>query len=222
MRKFANLILCFTIVFSISVVTTGCDDETPGCVDCPPPGGWPPPNDTALAPQELLDLVYFKDSSWWVYQMQDTTKDIFDTVRVVGVDRNIYYNPQKFPFAEEQIGVFFLHSFEGLFNEGTEPDKRYQNYSILAQDFDFFSVYAASQRIDLTWSYFLTYPYLMGKNGSNFEVVDTNAILLNGNYHRSIHTKGWAELWISPHIGITKFIPPQGKTWQLVKYSIKQ
>ena len=23
-------------------------------------------------------------------------------------------------------------------------------------------------------------------------------------------------------VGITKFIPPQGKTWQLVKYSIKQ
>lgn len=222
MRLIINFILCMTIVFSISVVITGCDNEAPGCVDCPPPGGWPSPNDTTLVPQELLNLVFFKDSSWWIYQMQDTTEDIFDTVRVVGVDRNIYYNPQKFSFAEEQIGVYFLHSFEGLFDEGTEPDKRYQNYSILAQDFDFFSVSASSPKSqDLSWSYFLTDPYIIGDNG-NYIVIDTNSISLNGEMYRSIHAKGWVELWISPHIGITKFIPFQGKPWELINYSTKQ
>ena len=222
MRQFFNFIFCFTIIFSFSVGIIGCDDEATGCVDCPPPGGWPPPNDTALVPQELLNLVYFKDSSWWIYQMQDTTKDVFDTVRVYGSERIIYYIPQKFPFAEEQIGVFFRHSYEGLFTEGTEPNKRNQWHSILAQDSGLFSVNSTApsgQRF--FYGYFLTYPYYLGDNG-NYTVLDTNSIHLNGEIHESIHSKGRAELWISPHIGITKFIPFQGKPWELIKYSIKQ
>jgi hypothetical protein len=222
MRFVISLLFYFTLLLAVSTGIVGCHDEAPGCIDCPPIGGWPLPSDTALIPQELLDLVYFKNGSWWIYQMQDTLENIFDTVLVEDTERKIYYTPQKFPFAEEQIGVFLLHSYEVFFTERTEPAKRTQSHSILAQSLDFFSIDASSKGRELDWSYYLTFPFLIGKNGNNFELLDTNSVVIEGKNHRSIHTKGWAELWLSPHIGITKFIPFQGKAWQLINYPIKQ
>ena len=36
------------------------------------------------APKEFLDYWYFPEGSWWIYQLQDSTKEVFDTIRLAG------------------------------------------------------------------------------------------------------------------------------------------
>lgn len=67
------------------------------------------------APKEFLEYWYFPEGSWWVYQLQDSTKIVFDTIVLRFSDR--YFETEKqectdlsYPPCISRYETLFTHS----------------------------------------------------------------------------------------------------------------
>lgn len=82
MRTTLNIIIFLFIGLSLQNCGNDCD------ADC---------TEIKEAPKEFLDYWYFPKGSWWVYQLQDSTQKVFDTVTLAGMEEN---------YSDVEIGCF--------------------------------------------------------------------------------------------------------------------
>ncbi len=205
----------FLIIVSLFCLSSNCkEDKFKKC------------KDVLNAPQEYLDYWFFKEGTWWVYQLKDTT-GIYDTVRVVYYDA--YY--EEYDDGNIPCKMFYNITYENTFYEGKlywysssliNPNKWLINESSASTMF----IFSLGEQV-------FFYPFSVGEIflfDTNRTIADTNFLVTPvDTFYNTVHIIREIpidtpifinEYYITKNIGITKYIFTNNKTWELINFNI--
>lgn len=184
------------------------------------------------APNDYLDYWFFKEGSFWVYQLIDSAKTI-DTVKVIRVwietstprmvdlaEENTY---DHFVACKEHNNLSIQHSNQQYFTPGGASNESYLT-TIYAKDEN--SYYLGNNFCckNTGSGFLIKYPFVLEDeitNGGHF--VDTNSVTTPmQTFNNVIHIFGPANrhYFFSKGIGLVKTIYPDSTEWELITYEL--
>lgn len=184
---------------------------------------------TVAFPSDALDRLYFKDSTYWIYQ--DSISKETDSVWVTDSKMetsNKYMNIQLYKRCIES----FYYTINSV-NNGKTNINGYPNFiddTTNIKNIYFRVDYTVKSSNPYTIFRFkvINNKYYTNQNGGLFDTIPT-LIVNNISYTNIIHLKNpianidvYTEAYYAPSIGLIKYRSKAGRTWELIRYKINK
>lgn len=215
LRKTKKIVLLFAIVMSCAGLFS-CDDKC---------------KDIAYLPPGFLNYWFFNQGSFWVYQLNDSTTTVFDTVRVVGAKKEVEppsREPER-PICVEWALLTLEHSCTTFYNTSpTYPFTRiYSFYDSGAKRFFCISDFSKLSSGEQGYLYYSAdgNNYVYSDVPSQWQLIENITLITPvGTFENVLHYKlfNQMDLFIAPGVGIIKIITSNNQVWELVQYNVSQ
>lgn len=215
LRKITKkVLLCSLILFCTGLFS--CDDKC---------------KDITYLPQGFLNYWFFNQDSYWIYQSNDSTTTVFDTVSVVGANKEVEppAREQERPSCVEWALLTLEHSCTTFYNtQPTYPFTRiYSYYDLETKEFFCVSNFTGLS-FDRQWYLFYSAEgnnYIQSDDPSEWELIENTTLNTpSGTFENVLHYKlvNQMDLFIAPGVGIIKIITSNSQVWELVQYNVSQ
>lgn len=179
-------------------------------------------------PHEFLSYWYFDQGSWWVYQLKDTT-NVFDTVMIENIDVHTTIPKtnrsddgsengctEYIKMITKHSNNLFLNYLEnGLYEEYNS--QTYGNRESYYVDFEYFKNY-----LGITFFYYIKNKGFTCDFGACYDIQEIQTPQYT--FNETIHYFPFDSLqfYFAKNVGLVKRITNDGKTWELINYSVIQ
>lgn len=187
-------------------------------------------NNTVKFPPFFLDYFYFKDSTYWIYE---ETKDKFEDS--IWVEKSSYEQVNEFQDRKFKTKCYDLLYYEKISNY----ERSFVVLAPINTNYGLRDLTKENFKIDFAYesSNYRTVYRAFIEGGVLHKINQHNGVwdtlpklkLEIDSFQNVLHIKNhesnkdpYLEAWYAKNIGLVKFIKKDGKTWELIRYNIKQ
>jgi hypothetical protein len=185
-------------------------------------------NNIVQFPQDAKSRLYFKDSSYWIYQ--DSIGGGKDSFWVEASKHSIYnsdfgkilykkcYEAYAYKLQSDYYGQTNVQLYPEHINDDSTYDKEIFSVIYTVEELNYLPIY----RFWMSGN-----KYLTNQEGGEFDTIQN--LMVKGKSYDVLHLRNpqnnfdiYKDAYFARDIGLVKFIRKDNSVWELVKYKIKQ